>query len=153
MRSSDCDMCGYIKELITFKIIKHPPRRIRYMDVKKIIKKYNITWGPLFKDIIIGNVYIDYDLLNIFFHAIYSYDLLMKQNKLIKVKKNDFDNYYKSYHFDLFVLYYVFFKKRYLYAHGYNLIYNITFNRFNTFNYLYYFYAIRYGHKHKYILL
>jgi hypothetical protein len=150
MKLTKCDECNDIKELIEFKIHKHPPKKIRYMDVKKIIKKYDIKWVPLFKDIYIGNVYIDSYLLNCFFHTIYAYDLLMKQNKLVKVKKNDYNNYYKSYHFDLFVLYYVFLKYKYTYTieHISKVLYLI-----NKSNWIYYFYAIRYSYKHKYILL
>ena len=141
MTLTKCRECNYMKELIKFRIYKHPPKYIRYMDIKQIIKKYDIKWAPLFKNIYICGVFFDGGFINRFFHTIYIYNLLMKQNKLVKVKKNDYDNYYKSYHFDLFVLYHLFYKYRTdNYIHPY-------------LNWLNDFYIIRYNYKNKYILL
>ncbi len=109
----------------------------------ELINKYNKSFIYGFI-IYYSDNYDEFDLHNqkvSFFHAIYIYNLLIKQNKLVKIKKNDYNNYYKSYHLDLFLLYHVFYKYRTNeYIHPY-------------LNWLNDFYDIRYSYKYQYILL
>jgi hypothetical protein len=162
MKLTKCSLCNDIKNIIKFNYHPHPyfysghigtfyvnNENIIYSTkfllskmfsgAKKICDKYKIILPIIFGFNNYNSINDEFNYCLI--HTIYIYNQLMMKKKLIKVNKNDYNNYYKSHHFDLFLLYHAFYKYRTdEYIHPY-------------LNWLNDFYVIRYSYKHKYILL